>query len=122
MFSKKDIKQTSWSPGCSSKTSKFMVSFASLGGVPVLRRPSIRSCFSKNFSKPEAFFSSILPPSLLLFPIKIAPFKNVPVVSTNALALYFLFLPTAAKISPFFSSKSIISSSNTSICSFSSFA
>ena len=109
------------SPSCFSITSKFTVSFASLGGVPVFSLPTIKFCCAKYFSRPADFFSSILPPSCFLLPMRIAPFKKVPVVSTKAFAWYLSFFPTASFIVLSSCKKSIISSSITTTPSFLSF-
>ena len=99
-----------------------MVFDESLGGVPVFSLPSVSSCFSKNFSSPVDFFSSILPPSCFVCPIKIVPFRNVPVVKTNAFASYSLFSDIAFSILVLCVLKSFISSSKISIFSFFSFS
>ena len=101
------------SPGCSSRPLKLIVFFESLGGVPVLSLPSVTSFERKYLSKPVDFFSSILPPSTFFDPIKIDPFRNVPVVSTNDFPKYSPLFPLAEMILLFFSQKSSTSSSIT---------
>ena len=76
------MKSFSLSPGCSSKELKSTDCLLSLGGVPVLSLPVFNSKALKKLSKPEDFLSLIRPPSFFSWPIKIEPFRNVPVVKT----------------------------------------
>ena len=80
---KKEKKYGSSSANCSSKLSNLIVLASSLGGVPVLSLPILKSYFLSCSLKPVDGFSSNLPAGVLSSPICIKPFKKVPVVSIN---------------------------------------
>ena len=66
--------------------------FNSLGGVPVLRRPTGKPSFLIFFESLEDDLSPIRPASNVFSPTNIFPPRNVPVVITNELQNIFLLL------------------------------
>src|ERR1035437_1787628 len=76
------------SPGCSENLEKSSEFLFTLGVVPVFNRPSFKPRPSR---EPDSLFdggSPSLPPSLDSRPTNMRPFRNVPVATMTAFALY----------------------------------
>ena len=73
------------SPGCINNFAQFIVSPSSLGGVPVLSRPTLKGMLRNLVAKILLGGSPILPPGFCSKPVCIMPPKNVPVVSMTLL-------------------------------------
>ena len=68
------------SPACISSAFQSIVLPSKRGGVPVLRRPSVKPKPESDSESAIAGASPILPAGIRVFPIWINPFRNVPVV------------------------------------------